>query len=296
MTDDADWRKVKRAVRESFDNSAKPQGSGWRALCPFCTSSKTGRADYSLGFDRFGRYVCHRCGVGGRVRGSAFAELPEGDGGFPASAALDVGELEMPETMYPLWGEPRSAMVLALASEYAAKRGLTERVCARHRIHAAFGGFWHGRIIVPILADNPDDPWLGFVGRAWASGITPPYRYPMGMQRRTVLFNHRALRRRTEAPVLVVEGVLDAIAHWPNAVAVLGKASAEQKEALLAASRPVAVVLDGDAWFEGWALAAFLRAHGRRAGAVRLPPRADPDEIPPDTLARLAQEAVEGDL
>jgi DNA primase len=132
-------------------------------------------------------------------------------------------------------------------------------------------------VVVPIL--SPDGEWLGHVGRSWQKDAELPYLYGKGLQRRETLYNAAALNVQTDKPVMVVEGVLDALALWPDAVAVLGKPSEPQIWALADAARPVAVVLDGDAWSEGEALAMTLRLEGQRAGSVRLPPKTDPDEV-----------------
>jgi len=91
---------------------------------------------------------------------------------------------------------------------------------------------------------------------------------------------------------MVVEGVFDALALYPNAVAVLGKASEAQMEALQESKRPVVIVLDGDAWQEGWAMAARLKFKGQRAGSVRLPPKLDPDEVDPAWLQEEVKKAL----
>ena len=61
-------------------------------------------------------------------------------------------------------------------------------------------------------------------------------------------------------------------------------------EAMKQAKRPIAIVPDGDAWQDGWILAARLRFLGLRAGYVRLPPKMDPDEVDRDWL--LAESAA----
>jgi DNA primase len=114
------------------------------------------------------------------------------------------------------------------------------------------------------------------------------------MQRGEVLYNHTALHVETERPVMVVEGVFDALALWPHAVAVLGKPSHFQVDALASAKRPVAIVLDGDAWQEGYALAMRLRLAGQRAGSVTLPPKTDPDEVDRAWLEAAVAECIGG--
>ena len=106
------------------------------------------------------------------------------------------------------------------------------------------------------------------------------------------MFNEAALAEVTDEPALVVEGPFDALAYWPQAVAVLGKPTEPQMLTLLRAVRPVVVVLDGDAWQEAEMLAWRLRFEGQRAGWVRLPPMVDPDEVDPAWLREEARRAI----
>jgi DNA primase len=114
------------------------------------------------------------------------------------------------------------------------------------------------------------------------------------MKKGEVLYNAQALSLETDVPVLVVEGTLDALAHWPDSVALLGKHGKAQVEWLLASRRPVCVVLDGDAWSEGEMLALRLSFAGVRAGSVRLEPKQDPDEVPKAELMRRALASLRG--
>ena len=164
---------------------------------------------------------------------------------------------------------------------------MPEGVWEDARIGVALRGRHAGRIIVPVLADTGE--WMGWVGRAWGKS-TLPYLYSRGMRRGELLYNQSSMLVDTDEPVAVVEGVFDCYPTWPDSAAMLGKPSTPSRpspgqfEALLASRRPLAVVLDGDSWMQGKALSMRLRAHGQRAGFVRLPPQRDPDEVPVEWL------------
>jgi DNA primase len=182
-----------------------------------------------------------------------------------------------PAHFWPLFdGAAAHSECFADARDYVLGRGLELRTVKAAGVGACTRGDWAGRIIVPIT--SPEGGWLWHVGRAWSPAAVRPYMYPRGA-RKGLLYNASALARESDEPVLVVEGVFDALAHWPDAVAVLGKPTEEHIEALAAARRPVCVVLDGDAWREGEALAMRLQLEGQRAGHVKLGPRQDPDEV-----------------
>lgn len=261
---------VARALR-----GVKPGSSGWvRVPCPFC-AERTGKPDRksAFGYNIDSKFFhCFKCGVRGRVSGA----------GLPAGGEREDRpkvELEEPSSYYPLWEYPGStAMSTINARMYLSNRGIAPEMWRQARIGAALSGDHAGRVITPIL-DDLGKEWLGWVGRAWLPKAELPYYYARGMDRAELIYNEAALRVGSENPVVVVEGVFDTFPVWPDGVALLGKASDMQVDSLLETARPIAVVLDGDAWMEGLALAMTLRMRGHRAGAVRLPPGRDPDEV-----------------
>jgi hypothetical protein len=277
----------KTAARQAVERAlqgARSSLTGWyRANCPECLA-RSGKADYKQALSinvRSGVFWCWKCGLKGRIANAP--ELPPED---PTQAAVAME----PPPGYVTLASPdgQGSIILEAARRYAAKR------CPPHMwdatgIGACATGPYAGRVIIPIF-DEDDRTWLGWVGRTWYPS-DKAYTYPKGMNRGNMLYNPRALREDTDEPLLVVEGVFDAIWLWPNAVAVLGKASELQMEALATCNRPVVIVLDGDAWMEAYAMMQRLRLHGRVAGYVRLPPKLDPDEVPRDWLAEEVRRA-----
>jgi hypothetical protein len=263
----------------------KANRRGWvRGNCPFCeiVVGKTDRKQ-CLGLNTFSaRYHCWRCGTTGWVPNFDVEDI---DRSLVDQSARDeeVEAVQPPEGFLYLGEEPAWSSLAAddawryLLAPPPDGRGLTEERIVETGIGVCLTGRYQGRVIVPVLGLDGD--WLWWVGRSWVKKADRPYMYPSG-GRDGVLYNHASLLVETDEPVAVVEGVFDAIALWPSAVAVLGKPNEAQIDALATARRPVAVVLDGDAWSEGWALAMRLRFEGQRAGNVRLPPKKDPDEVP----------------
>jgi hypothetical protein len=280
------------AKRASLETVASPSGWG-RTNCPFCLD-RTGKADHrqSFGFNHAtGFYHCFKCSVAGRIDGYDDVHS-EFDPKWKSNEAEAVCR-QAPESYTAIGVEPGlTAQSLTEARAYLRSRGLGRNVCREAQVGVCDSGKYSGRVIVPIT--SPEGEWLGWVGRIWESipkdildtifalgGSAPgrKYTYPAGMRRAEILFNSAALLVETDEPVIAVEGVFDALAYWPHAAAVLGTASEQQIWALGAARRPVAVVLDGDAWRQGEALAMRLQLEGQRAGFVRLPPKVDPDEV-----------------
>lgn len=273
-----EYRERCAAVEEALAGPVVREGANLRVLCPFCTSSKTGRADHSMNVAAAtGVFHCFRCDTKGKLRRApdpAAAELADAQ-----AAARRVVEIEPPEGFIPLGYEPGlSAESLADARAYARKRHITPVLARELKVGAVLDGYYAGRLVIPVLAAD-GATWHGWVARDWTGRAERPYLYPRGMPRGAHMFNGDALAEETDAPCLIVEGVLDAVPFWPDAAAVLGKPSKDHAAAMAAARRPVVVCLDGDAWREGWALAARLRLDGARAGFIHMPPRKDPDEM-----------------
>lgn len=262
-----------------------PNVKGWlRATCPFCEWRMGSRDKHmSFGVHAASRwYKCFRCEARGRV-----PEPLDGFEDFTYEEPEAPESLDPPETFEELAREPAaSAMSYRAPRRYLMRRGIAPRVIAQVGVGACVDGEFKGRVVVPIK-DNTG-AWLWYVGRAWYN-TDRRYKYPIG-SRRGVMFNREALDVETWEPVYVVEGVFDALPHWPRCVACLGKPQDSQLHALAGAKRPVVVVLDGDAWEEGWAVSMRLRLLGHAdVSSVRLPPRTDPGDLTTTELVSLGE-------
>lgn len=262
-------------VRSVFEHLP---GDGWlRAPCPRCEES-SGKRDKkaSLNYNTAtGGYVCYKCQISG--------QLPEH---MQNQRLIIAGEpapnmVEQAHGYLPVFEEPGASSVLCEpARTYIASRGLDFKACQEARVGTALWGKLARRIIIPILQFNtPSSEWLGWVARDFSGTSDRVYLYPKGMRRGEILYNSQALYDKTDRPLFVVEGTIDALALWPDAVAVLGKPTNKQTRLLVQSRRPIAVALDGDAYHDGWALAMQLRALGKSAGCVKLPAGKDPDEV-----------------
>jgi len=185
----------------------------------------------------------------------------------------------------PLASDP-DAPHFAWARDYLAGRGITWDTIVEAEVGAANLGSLRGRIVVPHWA--PDGRLAGWIGRDVTGSAYLKYRYSRGMHRQ-LLWNQRQLSLETEVPLALVEGVFDALPLWPDVVAFLGKPTTHHVATLSAhRGRPIVVVLDGDARYEGWALGNKLKLAGvPRVGFARLPPGEDPGSLGRDRVQAL---------
>lgn len=264
-----EWNDEIAAVASSLRKST---GAWWRGECPVCPrlNGKSGGDSLAVNAES-GGYHCLRCGTRGRLR-----EIPDWIGSGPAvtySVVEAPEEMELPEDFVTIGDDPFTMPAL----RYLEKRCVPRETIQALGIGVAFRGWLRGRVIVPVR--GLDGALAGWVARIYcAAGYGPKYRYPRGMPRGTTLFRGGLTRVVTEEPLLVVEGVFDAL-PYPTATAVLGKPSHAHVEMLAASRRPVAVALDADARRDAEALVGRINLRGGRASLVRLPATLDPGSL-----------------
>lgn len=273
---------------------ATPSTKGWwRAECPICGLQRTkGDAKKSLGFfPETGYYHCFRCHSAGKLRGDfqeyrARAPVRKTDPTEPTEANF------APDGFMLLAEEPAlSAIATEAARKYLVKRKISRETWKAAFIGVCLEGRHKDRVIVPIFGKNRFD-WIGWVGRDWTGKATLPHKFPSGMLRGELLYNQQALAEKTEAPVIIVEGVFDALIDWPATVACLGKPSGNHFSIMCGTTRPIVVALDGDSWSEAEALSKRLQLAGKRSAWIRLPPKTDPGDLQPGELIQLAEKAL----
>ncbi len=312
-------RDERLALAQQALASAKLGRNGWlRATCPFCLVRKgTPDKRWSWGYQpESGKFHCFRCGAYGSLGGDGATKSfkPEVLDGHELDPDLEEWA-KLPKS-FELIAETQPVVDDLLgtidpyepARAFLKRRGVSRALAAEVGIGACLKGCkgedpectkddrcmscrFRKRIVVPVF-DPEGKNQVGFVARTWGRTAMVNYLYPKGMPRGQAMFNHGAIWVETDEPVLVVEGVFDAFPYWPNAVACLGKPTDDQIESLGTAKRPIAVVLDGDAWREGRAVALLLNYDGARAGFVKLPPKTDPNELDPNWLLEQARECV----
>jgi hypothetical protein len=281
-------RLVVSAIAEARESS----NGWWRTNCPICPL-RAGKSDsrLSLAFSpTSGNYRCLRCRVYGWLRGNFQAMLDANPA--PTTVPEEPTAMDPPEGFIELGRGPGStAFATISARRWLEGRGVSHRTCVAARIGVCFSGYFRNRIVIPVLDPFDPDRWLGYVGRA-LDDQEPRYLYPQGMQRGKLLYNGAELHRISDDPVILVEGCLDALPHFPHTVAGLGKPTETQLEMLRMCKRPVVVCLDGDAWAEGLAYARTLALDRPNVGALRLPPRIDPGNLPTGSLLKFALSAL----
>lgn len=221
------------------------------------------QVELSLANGVFNCWRCHTHGIGD------FSWLADGGFDLPkASAPKPPEHPGPPESFEKLSGHPRHT----LYREYLKGRSVLPAAVAVGA-GVCFHGKYHGRVVIPHIEDGQ---WRGFVARS-LSKTEPPIRYlqPRGMPRRQMLWGSPFVQPR-DGTVWVVEGVFDALALFPHAVATYGTGVTDEQLQLLLPYERLVVCFDGEAAAEGKWLAQRLRMRGAQASWCHLPIRQDP--------------------
>ncbi len=290
----AERNDLEESILDLIGN-VKPSPTGWiRVDCPSCIDAGGGKGDrkQAMGINRHGFFHCFKCGVRGQLSNLAdWMDRQDFDPYAVKEPEEPISAVPPPPDFVRLWEEPYlSAKSYADARKYLLGRKISPTIWREADIGACLRGKECGRIILPIK--DAAGRWIGYVGRDWTGRAERKYLYPIGMERGRILYGESALDRETRLPCLVVEGIFDTFPFIGNAVAVLGKPSAWQKQRFRSAKRPICVVLDGDAHEEGEALAMQLRLDGVEAGSVTLGAGVDPDEVDPGWLMHEARQSL----
>ena len=256
----------------------------WRSYCPFCdeTNGKRGNDNFSINIGT-GKYSCWSCGEFGYLKNISEIFFDPWEFKKVVAQAENPPELpdkiELPREFVRLSSRiGRNSVAYEEARNYVLGRGLDEAVIEEVGIGAVLRGFYRDSVVIPITVAGVCRGW---VARQYKQ---KNYLYPKGMQREEIMFNYDELLLDVEEPIMLVEGVFDALPHWPMAAACLGKPADNHVEILKKVTRPIAIILDADAQHTGWVLAERLKLSGVNASFVRLPPGSDPGNADPDWL------------
>ena len=150
----------------------------------------------------------------------------------------------LPEGFLPLLASDRSYH-RQKALKYMRKRGYSNAQIFRMKVGVCTKGEYKGRVIVPSFDDQGDLNY--FIARTYSNDF-PKYKNPkvskalMIFNELTINFNH---------PIVIVEGVFDAMRVGNNAVPILGSTIKSDHllfQRIVENKTPVYIALDADAY------------------------------------------------
>ena len=181
--------------------------------------------------------------------------------------------VSLPREFLPLWTMNKS-LYRNQAKSFLHKRGITDVDIKKYKIGFCDSGLYEGRIIIPSY----DDKGLlnYFVGRSFV-GEKMKYKNP-NVSRDIVPFDWYIAWSK---PIVLCEGVFDAISIRSNAIPMLSKKPSRSllhkifKENV----KIIYIALDDDAKKDAYNMSEFFRDFGIDCKVVKLPTDKDPNDL-----------------
>lgn len=269
--------------------------------CPFCNHRKP-KLEINMATNEEGKnfWECWVCQTRGQSIRSLLKQLktPRDQAQdilkyLPKGAQIEyktVSVVELPEEFQPLHSASTTSVVANIVRKYLYERGLTDNDFIKYNIGYAATGDYSGRIIVPSY--NGSNQLNYFVGRTYDGNY---FKYKNPEASKDIIFFENLIN--WNAPIILCEGVFDAMAIRRNAVPILGKSISNSlyKKIITSNVDDIYVALDTDARTRALEIAEKFLNQGKRVFLIDLPDK-DPSEMGFEAFTTLIQSAQELDL
>ena len=192
----------------------------------------------------------------------------------------------LPKEFIPLWKSKRS-LYRGHALKFLKDRGFDNYDIKKYKIGFCEDGLYQHRIIIP---SHSEDGILNyFVGRSYMeSGMK--YKNP-NVSKDVVGFDYHIAWSR---PIVLCEGVFDAMAIRRNAIPMFGKKPPKKLLMKIFQKRckTIYIALDDDARKEAYMLGEFFSDFGIDSKVVNLPKDKDPNDLGFDKMSALIEQTL----
>ena len=269
--------------------------------CPFCNHRKP-KLEINMATNEEGKnfWECWVCQTKGRTIRSLLKQL-----NTPKDTAVDILKyvprgahieykqlsiIELPKEYQPLYSASTTSVVANLVRKYLYERGLTDNDFIKYSIGYCTTGDYGGRVIFPSYTESGTLNY--FVARSYDGNF---FKYKNPETSKDIIFYENLIN--WNAPIILCEGVFDAIAIKRNAIPILGKSLSLSlyKKILTSKLTDIYIALDTDAQTAALSIAEKLTSAGFKVYLVELPDK-DPSEMGFKSFTKLVQNATELDF
>ena len=284
---------------ENVLGKSKRTARGNRSFhCPFCHHRKP-KLEIKVTDQEDGSnpWQCWVCGTKGRTIASLLKHLH-----LTKTEAYEIlqyvrkGEkqeeevqkaLMLPDEFEPLELAPKTSVYANRIKKYLYGRGLTDIDFIRYGIGYCMSGQYEGHIIIPSYGENNILNY--FVARNINPNAYRSYTNPEAKKDDIICFENLI---NWNEPVILCEGVFDAMAIRRNAIPLLGQniSSALMKKLITSSCPDIYICLDRDAQVRALKHCETFLNMGKRVFFV-VPPKKDSSETGFTTMTKVFQEA-----
>ena len=212
---------------------------------------------------------------------------------LPKGSQIEYKQLsivELPKEYQPLYTASNTSVIANLVKKYLYERGLTDNDFIKYSIGYCTSGEFGGRVIIPSYSESNQLNF--FIARTYDGNY---YKYKNPETSKDIVFFENFINWK--APIILCEGVFDAIAIRRNVIPLLGKSVSTSlyKKIITSEVQDIYVALDTDARDKAIQIAEQFLNQGKRVFLINLPDK-DPSEMGFRTFTQFIQSAEELDL
>ena len=194
--------------------------------------------------------------------------------------------VSLPREYQPLWKKSKS-LFYNHAVNFLKRRGINETDIKKYKLGFCDNGVYQNRIIIPSYDDNGLLNY--FVGRSFM-GDGMKYKNP-NVSRDIIPFDWFIA---WSYPIVLCEGVFDAISIRTNAIPMLSKKPSKSllRKIFEKNVQTIYIALDEDAKKDAYNLSEFFRNFGIDSKVVKLPKNKDPNDLGFEQMTNLIDETI----
>ena len=196
----------------------------------------------------------------------------------------------LPNEYKSLYDSETNSFAARRVKKYLYERGLSDNDFIKYSIGYATSGEYGGRIIIPSYSESGTLNY--FVARSYDNNF---YKYRNPESSKDIIFFENFIN--WNLPIILCEGVFDAMAIKRNTIPLLGKSinNSLYKKIITSNVQDIYVALDVDARKKALQIAEKFLNEGKRVFLVELPQK-DPSEMGFETFTKYIQTAKELDI
>jgi len=279
-----DYTFLLASIENILGKSHKRARDNYAFHCPFCNHRKP-KLEINMHTNEEGKnpWECWVCQTKGRTIRSLLYQLktPKDEAQnilkyLPKGAQIEFKQLsivELPKEFQPLHSASENSVVANLVKKYLYERGLTSNDFIKYSIGYCTSGEYGGRVIVPSYSESNQLNF--FVARTYDGNY---FKYKNPEASKDIIFFENFINWNT--PIVLCEGVFDAISIKRNAIPILGKSvsSSLYKKIITSSVKDIYIALDDDAKDRAVQIGEQFLNQGKRVFIVNLPDK-DPSEM-----------------
>lgn len=269
--------------------------------CPFCNHHKP-KLEINFRTNEKGQnpWECWVCQTKGRTIKSLLYQLkiPRDQASevlryVPKGAETEYREIaavQLPKEFKTLYNASTTSIIANKIKKYLYERGFSDNDFIKYNVGYCTAGEYGGRIIIPSYSESNILNY--FIARTH-EGSYHKYRNPEVSK--DIIFFENLIN--WNQPIILCEGVFDAIAIKRNAIPILGKTLSNTltKKIISSNNKDIYIALDTDASTKALEISEHLLSLGKRVFLVKLTDK-DPSEMGFEQFTKLVQTAKELDL